>query len=298
MDFKANGINISIDPARLSNDQLAQATQEFAVAAQERGLEIPAFAGSVAVEAASESKVDSADIKEAITGQLGTSFKGYLSQVEQINKNRSEEDKIEAGDEETLATELDEWLSLDKLTYMTAAQEADPELTFTIGAVTNETVTPDEIIEDARDFGKKQPYKTTVYPEVINQYSPEEVSGTNPENGKKFKFLAIPSKFTPELYGTVDAQQQALAELQKDAPFLEAPTPLVGMTFLHTRRAMGDKLVGDGTANKTYMRSYGMEDKPVDRDRYVPRLFVYDDGELIVGSSYVRSGSAGFALVG
>ncbi len=298
MDFKTNGINVSIDPARLSNDQLAQATREFAVAAQERGLEIPAFAGSVAVEAASESNVDPADVKEALVGQLNTSFKGYLSQVEQINKNRSKEDKIEAGDEETLATEFDEWLSLDKLTYMTAAQEADPELLFTICAVANETVTPDEIIEDAREFGKKQPYKTTVYPEVITQYTPEEVSGTNPENGKKFKFVAVPSKFTPELYGTINVQQDNLAELQKDAPFLEAPTPLVGMTHLHNRRAMGDKLVGAGTANKTYMRSYGMEDKPLGWDRYVPGLIVYDSGGLVVRNSDVRLGNGGFALVG
>lgn len=298
MDFKANGINISIDPAELSNDQLAQATQEFAVAAQERGLEIPAFAGSVAVEAASESKVDPADIKEALTGQLDTSFKGYLSQVEQINKNRSEEDKIEAGDAETLTTEFEAWFSEDRQANMAEAMEVDPELTFTLCAVANETVTPDEIIEDAREFGKEQPYKTTVYPEVITQYTPEEVSGTNPENGKKFKFVAIPSKFTPELFGKVKAQQDTLAELKKDAPFLEAPTPLVGMTFLHTRRAMGDKLVGDGTANKTYMRSYGMEDKPFGRYRCVPSLVVLDYGKLVVDYSDVQRDSVGFALVG
>ncbi len=259
---------------------------------------MPARAAYDKFEAAQEARNGVPELKEVLHDQIGTAFAGYTSLVEQINKNRSKADKIEPGDQETLVAELEEWLSIDKLSYLATAEEADPELTFTLCAVPNETVTPDEIIEDARDFGKKQPYKTTVYPEVITQYTPEEVSGTNPANSKKFKFVAVPSKFTPEMYGTVNALQDKLAELQKDAPFLEAPTPLVGMSFLHTRRAMGDKLVGAGTANKTYMRSYGMEDKPFGRDRYVPYLVVFDFGKLVVSYSYVRYDDDGFALVG
>lgn len=288
MDFKLNGKNISIDPARLSNEQLAQATQEFAVSALDRGLEIPAFAGLVAVDGTSEGKVSSADAKEVIVNQLDTSFQGYLTHVEQINKNRSEEDKIEPGDVKTQASEFEAWFSEAEQTYVAESMTADPELSYTLCSVVNETVTPDEIIEDAIEFGEKQPYKTTVYSKLITQYTAQEVSGTNPKNGNKFKFVLVPSKFTPGLNRTVIAQKDKQAQSQKDAPFLGAPTLLVCMSFLHTRRAMGDKLIGIGTNNRTYMCNYGMKDKPIDESgRCVPMMFVGVNGKLVISGSIV-----------
>lgn len=245
----------------------------------------------------SEVKVDILQLKEALKTQIGTTFAGYESHVEQINQTRSRAEKIQMGSEETLAAEFREWITPARLTIMARTEAADG-LTYTICAVMNETVNADEILEDGRAFGNGQPYKTTVYPEVISQYTAQQISGTNPRNGKKFKFVAVPSRFAPRLYGDVNFHRDALARSQKDAPFLQAPTPLVIMSYLRTRRAMGDKLVGKNMPVKTDMVCYGMEGKAVEWERYVPRVTVHNDGKLFMYDSGVERKSVGFVLVG
>ncbi len=167
MDFElGKGVTVTVNPSELPEEQLLQGAAEFNAALEARGLLHPA--GALAVEGATETssdatteaKLDPIDPKEAITNQLSTSFSGYLATVVGINKGCLH--KIEAASHETLTTEFSEWFDDARQAYVAEAMEVGNE--FYLLAVPNETVTVGEILANARDFGKDQPYQTTIQP--------------------------------------------------------------------------------------------------------------------------------------
>lgn len=304
MDIEGKGVKVSVNPAEQPDDWLISAAQEIAEAAEARGLELRAFTGTVAVESArgdAETDVEAPTpvTKESLAEQLNTAFMGYQATAEQLNGDRKKKEQIEVADQETVARELEDWLTEEKVAYVASAMEADPELRFTLVATPNVTATADEVIKGTRVFGEGQPYATEVWSDILKKYSPEEVSGTNPENGNSVKFKLVPDKFTPELYGTVKFQKDKLAELQTDTPFLNATSPLEDLTRLQTLRASGNALVGLGTADATYMRNFTMEPKRLlDGWSRLPDSSVGDGGEPRLDGSIVQFGGGGRVSVG
>lgn len=271
-----------------------------------RGLELPQVAGAVAVEGATqadevaETLLDPSDVKETIKGLLGFAYSGAQATVEQVNGSRKKKEQIAIAEQETAEAEFEEWFDEDRLAYAKKTMEANPSLTWTLLATVNETVTADEFLAGTRTFGEGQPYKTEVWSDIAKKYTPEEISGTDPSNGKVFKFKLVPNEFSPEVRGDVATLKANLTELQKENPFLEATSPLEDLTWLNTKRAVngGKPLTGSGTADGTYMRNYTLEPKRIGRSLRVPRLVVGDLGGLRVGSSWTGFDSDGRVSVG
>lgn len=300
MDIEGKGVTVQVDPTEQSDDWLLSAAQEITEAAQARGLELPAFAGTVAVEATTEVSDDPLELKEAITGQLGTAFTGYQTIAEQLNgmSMRKKNEQVEVADQETVAKEFEAWYTEDKQAYVAEAMVADPELRFTLIATPNETATADEAIKLAETFGEGQPYSTDVWSKIVKRYTPEQLSGTNPTNGNKVQFGLVPNKFNPDLYGTVPQQRAALARLQSDMPSLRVPSFLDDVTLWQTLRAQGDTLTEGAVFDRTYIRHFDLPNQRFDGDDYVLSSFVGYDGGPDVCESGVRYGHGGRALVG
>jgi hypothetical protein len=306
MEFKVNGLTVEVNPAELENDQLTGLAQEVFTAANERGLELPFATGAVAVEGAMqadesvETSLDPSDIKETIKSLLTPAYSGYQATVEQINGSRKKKEQITVADQETAEAELEEWFDEDRLAYVKKTMEVNPNLTWTLLATVNGTVTADEFLAGTKTFGEGQPYSTEIWSDIAKKYTPEEISGTDPSNGKAFKFKLVPNEFTPEIYGDVPTSKAKLTELQAEYPFLDSTSPLEDLTWLNTKRAAngGKPLAGSGTADATYMRSYGLEPKRIVRDLRVPSLFVRDLGRLTVSDSWPGSGRDARVSVG
>lgn len=306
MELKGNGLTVRVNPAEQPDEWLVSAAQEIADAAKERGLELPFATGVVAVEGAmqddetGETTLDPSDVKETVKGLLGFAYIGAQTTTEQINGSRKKKEQIAIAGQETAEAEFEEWFDADRLAYVKKTMEANPNLTWTLLATPNVTVTADEFLAGTRKFGEGQPYKTKVWSDIAKQYTPEEISGTDPSNGKAFKFKLVPNEFSSEVSGKVAIQKANLNELQEEYPFLEATSPLEDLNWLNAKRAAngGKPLVGSGMADATYMRSYGLKPKRVDGYLSVPGLCVFGDGGLLVRRSWAEGGYGGRVSVG
>jgi hypothetical protein len=167
-----------------------------------------------------------------------------------------------------------------------------------IASPNNVEITPDEAEGLAVEFGKNQPYPTYLWNPILKRYTPAELSGTDPSNGNKMRFAAVPSKLTPELYGTVAAQRDALAKLQADMPDVRVSSHLDDLVYWFTLRAGGDDLAHGDVFERTYNRHFNLPEQRIGGAGCVLHSFVDDDGGPGVSGSVVRSGDYGRALVG
>jgi hypothetical protein len=270
----------------LSDDALLEVTNEAIEEVRVRNL--PLEAGSVAVEGALAPEVVVSPVtKEAVSEQLDFAYTGFASTIEGLNKDRKKKDQIPLTDQETLATELDKWLSEDKLVYVAEAQEVDPSLRFILTATPNVEVVSFDEITDLADYSWK---------ELYSKYTPEQLSGYNPNNGA-VNFSLIPIKTDEALYGTIAFQKAELAKLQKANPFLRVPSPLESITYAKTLEAQGE-LGGSVNFDKTYIRQFDLPTKRLDHWQYVPDFGVYDDGNSYFSYSSAGYGSYGRVAVG
>lgn len=286
MDFKVNslaGATVSIDPTKLTDEQLLMLSAETAEAARSRGLELPAFVGSLAVEATIEVETDLAESRivtyESILDQVTPAFKAYQAIAEEIKADRSEKEQITITDQETVEHEFNSWFTTDKLEYVTSAMEADPTLRFTLVATPNILATSEEIIKAAKTFGEKQPLQTHSYDKLCGKYTAQQLSGTNPDNGKSVQFSLIPNKFNPTLYGTVDQQKAELAKLQAANASLKVPSVLEAVTYWLTLRAHDDSLDSGAAFHKTFIRHFNLPERNADCYDSGPYSYVGVDGK-------------------
>lgn len=147
----------------LSTEELLEVRSALPVELERRG--IPSLAGTVAVEGAIQEpgspETETLEIRESLTGQLSVAFGAYKIVGEQLNESRSEEERLDITTQETLAAELWAWLTDKKLAYVASAQEADPELRFTLVATPNTLASAKELIAVAITFGEDQPPPNT-----------------------------------------------------------------------------------------------------------------------------------------
>ena len=236
------------------------------------------------------------EAKELLLGQLDIAYRGQVDTVGALNTGKDEGDKIKPASSETLTSEFETWLTPDKLSYIAKQIEAGrvPHLL----ATRNVQVDSETLLQAAEQFAKGQPDSRS-YRDIINQCTPAELSGTNPNSGNQVHFNVVFEDFDKDLYGTVAEQKAALTRLQTENPFLEAPSMLKSLTYLFTLRAeRGGQLSGDGTFDSTFNRDYTLEPKSFGGGLCVPFLIVIDCGTFIVGDSFVRNDRVGRALVG
>ncbi|MES2971472.1 MAG: hypothetical protein V4702_04070 [Patescibacteria group bacterium] len=236
--------------------------------------------------------------KESLAEQLPFAHKGYNTVIDIINDGRKK-DKIAPATEETVREEYDAWIAEKEqdgsLAYVRAAMEADPELVATLDATPNVLVSGEEVTNAEVKFGEGQPYKTEVWSDILTrksrgepQYTPQEISGTDPTNGNSVMFSIRLSKPTPDMGSNRQQNIDRLVELQKVTPSLRFTTPLEAATHVQTLRAGGDKLVGNGTFEKTITRYPDMEPRRVGDFACVPDSCVGDGGIRSLGYSDVE----------
>jgi hypothetical protein len=277
----------------LSTEELLEVHDSLPAEFERRGIDIPSLAGTVAVEGAAQepvnAEVEALDTKESITDQLSVAFSAYETVSEQLNEGRKKTDQLHVTTEESLAADLSEWLTDEKLAYVASAQEADPELCFTLVATPNTLASAKEIIAIAKAFGKDQPYSTYVWEELYARYTAEQLSGTNPQVDSSVVFSLIPSKLDPSLYGTVQKQQAELAKLQATNPDLKVSSVLEAITYWQTLRAQGSKLADHTTFDTTYIRHFDLPVQRVDVSRCVPFSSVFSGGSPYLYFSFAVS---------
>lgn len=252
--------------------------------------------GESVAEDTAETDSKTKEAKELLLGQLDIAYRGHVDTVDALNTSKEESDKKNPASSETLASEFETWLTPDKLNYIAKLIEAGhvPHLL----ATRNVQVDSQTILQAAKEFAKGQ-VDSSIYPDVINQFTPAELSGTNPNRGNQVHFNVVFEDFDKDLFGTVAEQKATLTRLQAENPFLEAPSVLKSLTRLFTLRAeRGGQLFGVSTSTLTYDRDYTLEPKSVGSDLCVPYLYVHDLGYFLVGASFVRYGFVGRALVG
>jgi len=303
MELKGNGVAIQVNPAELEDDQIVGFAQEIADVAKERGLELPFATGVVAVEGATQAvdadaETSSPDTKESLAGQLSTALKGYDTVLDTLNDGRRKKDVIHAAPGHEVEAEFEAWLTENKLAYVVAAQEADPNVRFTLVATPNVAVTPKELTKAAKAFGQNQPYETYVWDALYEKYTSEQLSGTDPDNGNSTVFSLIPSSHTPDMAGTVVEQRAKLAELQASNPDLKVPSPLEAVAYWQTLRAQGDQLADGSTFDKTLIRHFNLPEQRLDDWLSVPRSFVGADGKPVLRASVAQRGDHARVAVG
>jgi hypothetical protein len=192
-------------------------------------------------------------------------------------------------DIETAKLELHGFLSQEKMRYLSAAMEADPELRFTLVATPNVLVVAEEIIALAEKFGEGQPFKSAIWPDIYKKYDPAQLSGFDAKKASDIKFVLIPNKFQEGMYGTPSKQRQQLAELRKGTSILRAPTVIEDIAFWHTLRAQGDSLTEGEVFGRTYISHFDLEPQRIGGGSYVPRSCVDGGGQPYLSGSYVDS---------
>ena len=136
-------------------------------------------------------------------------------------------------------------------------------------------------------FGEQQPYETFVYDELYQHYSAEELSGELQQGGA-VRLSIMPSGYTKQLGRKPVAEQlNTFKKMQVESPSLKlrVPSVLDAVTYWQTLRARGDKLSGNGTTDKTWIRHFNLEPKRVDGWSGVPGSYVRDYGWPRLGNS-------------
>lgn len=286
MKIKQNGLEVRINPAEQPDEWLLNAAQEITNAVRARNLELTIAAGMVSLtgrlkdEAGQAVESPAMSARESLAQQIPWALEGYHAVAKALNMHRHNREWVPLLKDEVLTTEFNSWLTDEKVTLVELAQEADPELNYTLVATPNVYASRKEIVEAAQVFGRTQPCPTSVHDEVYEQYSAQELAGTNPENGKHVMFSLIPDKPDEKLYGTVSEQKAALLKLQKSTPGVKVPSVLEGITYWNILKAQnGDTLPADeSNFDRTFIRHFDLPTVRVGGRSRVPDTCVDVDG--------------------
>ncbi len=245
------------------------------------------MAGGVAVEASeTEAPTREIELNLEILAQLGSAYRVYRDTLGALNRDRKRKNKVELAPEETLVAEFENWFTEQRATFVKEAMEADPELGFRLIATPNITADKDEILALGKQFGENQPYATSIWEEIYGRYTSEQLSGTNPEDGKAVKFRLIPNKLNEDMYGTVTEQRAKLEKMQADkGEFLGVQSVLEDVVFWRSLRAEGDSLTEGAVFERTYARHFDLPELRFGGFDYVPDSFVVDDGQPVLDVS-------------
>ena len=148
-------------------------------------------------------------------------------------------DKFNQGEtsEEELATELNKWLTIDKLDFINSAQEFNPTVEYQLVASPNVSINRIDLHTVSQTFCLKHNLELR---SDMADYSPTQLGGNdrNRINPKKIKLLLIPRNMTTKIEGDISDQKKALENYQQEIPFLTLPSPLQFLAYLETLFAL------------------------------------------------------------
>ena len=221
-------------------------------------------------------------VRESIVDQLPISLNAYKVVGQQLNESRPEADQIEIADQDFLSTELEKWLTTEKLAYVRSAQADDSNLRFILVATPNYVARNDEIIALARGFGNNQPNDTLVWNELNNQFKPEKLSGTITGHNSLVIFSLIPNKEDPKFYGTSYELQAKLTEAQEIHPFLKVPSLLEAINYWQTLRTQNNKLADQDTFSATSVVHFDQLTDRQNENQHSLYSCIFYDGQAFI----------------
>ncbi|MEO8105277.1 MAG: hypothetical protein ABI602_02980 [Candidatus Saccharibacteria bacterium] len=296
MEIKGHGIEVYLNLAKLPDEQLLAMADEINLEVNDRGLVLAAVAGTLALEGVRQDE-PIVNLKEFISNNLVTALGGYSEVVDLLNYDRTASNVIKPASAEILETEFNDWLTYSKLNYVRTTQEADPDLHYTLVATPNITASRAEI-RQAAVFGPDQASETSFDAELLLHYSPQQLSGTNPENGKAFMFSLVPNTCYVALRDTVPRQLEKLQSLQMLTPGLKVPSRLETITWWATLSAQADDLNHGDVYDRTAVRHFDLPAHKIDRNWCVPHSYVDDRGEVHLSLSDAESINDGRIALG
>jgi hypothetical protein len=309
MEFERNDMTVNVNVLEQSDDWLVGAATEIAETAEARGLELSIASGVVLLQGAAEVQAaeeeqeakTELDTRETLTAQLGTSFQAYKEVIYRLNDGQPLQSKIiQPAGLGTVTEEFSAWLTDEKVNYVRTSQENAPGLNFTLVATPNIAVNANGLFGLAKRFAKKQPYRPHVSGALYSAYDDEQLSGSQPNNGRSVVFSLIPDSVSRALYGTQDQQQARLADLRIANPDLKVPSILENLTRWHALREAGDSLDSGNVSQRTSVRHFDLPGKLIGESLLVPTTCLSDIGRLcLVGSDAdVEGNDSGILAVG
>lgn len=254
--------------------------------ARQQLIDLTYSAGAIAVESAVDDieidiDVESAfspDSKESLAEQLSFAYIGYKTVVNALNTGNSKKDQIEPTELQTLHSEFETWFTEDKLAYIAVAKEADPSVYFTLVATPNIAASSKDIVRIAS--GQDQPRKSYSWDNLESNYTSEQLSGTDPNNGNAVLFSLIPSSYASEIMGkTVDEQLAKFANLQSIYNNIKIPSLLEAVTYRHSLIAQGDQFSNHSAFDKTSITHINLPQWQRNGWPCLPRTYVRHDGK-------------------
>lgn len=295
----------------LTNDELHELCRAIPAEYESRGLEQPAAAAGPppkgadqphARARASGAEADAAGetlgVAESVTLQLPAAARAYQAVAAWLNDNRRNGAQVPVATEERVADELAAWLTRDKLAFVAEAQEADPTLDFILVATPNIAVDAREIAAVARELGKTQRCETYVWDELYGMYTPEQLSGADPDNGNSVVLSLIPGRLDERLYGRVHHQREVLADMRAAMPAHHVPSVWESVTYWQTLRERPEQLADGAAFDATYIRHFDLPAQQIGNFEAVPSSCGGGGGGPALGYSRVQVGSPGRVAVG
>ena len=313
MDFEMNGLRVSVDPTKLSDEQLTGLAQEIAEAASTRELELPAFfAGGLAVEATA-TPTDSpeaptpehAPLAESLRASFDTAYQSYGLLVNVANgvraeaKGRKKPAQLEAVDAKTIRADVEALLAnpdfmselQTEIDHFTKHPEVgSPEAGFNLIIVPEGLTTADEQAA-ARNIQTKIPsrYKEPyIRPAGYNDPRTPEVTG------KGYRLAVAPRHYNvPKGTASIQTNWMNTANQRTTATELQTATDAEALAAINNL-VNDNELDNPATRfDQTYFRRF--DQAPIG-DR-VSCVFFFGDGELRLVKSPVRVGRPTRALV-
>jgi len=297
----------------MSDETLLETTQAALEIAKKRNLEIPGFAGSLALEGAqSETATTTPETtpeapiisSESLLATLDTALTTYSSLLDIINgerakvKGRKKPEQLEAIDQAIIRAEVEALVSdpaiiaelQTEADYFTANPETDsPEVGFDIVVIPEGlTATDDQAI--AKDLQAKitTEYSPYIRPEAYNDKRTPVITG------KGYRIAFAPRHYNVPKGSTSDQTSWMKNENQgTTATELQTATDAEALAQINNLQATGELNDPSTRFDKTYFRRF--DQAPVGGG--VSCVFVDDYGKLVLGESGVRSGYSSRALV-
>jgi hypothetical protein len=224
-----------------------------------------------------------------VVNQLEAAYLGYAAVAKVLDEHTALSSPPIAEGPDRIADEFNDWYTPGIRSYVDAAETREPGTEYHLVALPNITIRLAELMKLYKRFGEGQPKPTQVSSaQLLNMYSPDELSGTAPWNGNAAQFRLISSNgFTGKLQTVKKAKHHVEAAAGSD-PHRRDTSPYEDIAYLYRLRA-GNLMNGGNRRQLTYHANLGLRYQRIGPSMYVPFSIISKEGHLGVGEVSVKS---------
>lgn len=307
------GIVVQVDPSQQPDEWLQTTATEILAAAEARGLELTALAGTTALTESAEVvttpevATDPTDLRESLLSSFDAAYDAYASVLDTVNTARAEvkgrkgkkPEQLPTIDRDTIRSDVEAILANEAVVAELAAdidhftrnpEAGSPEPGYDVLVVADGlTETDDHAIVNALEARIGSGYTPYIRPEAYNDKRERVVTG------KGYRIV-----FAPRHYNVPSGTAGQQTEWMKDANRKSSATELQTATDAEAA-TRATQLVASGEVAKgmstNYDRTYYRRSDQTPLDDDVSRFYVNDYGWSYLGKSYVHRGNPTRALV-